>query len=87
MADEQTFLILDGHSLAYRAFHALDPAGFQTSSGLHTNAVSGFMSMLATVLRNHGYAVDLALPWDVPHSGDYDLPALFDCASTISRAG
>lgn len=43
--------------------------------------------MLATVLRNHGYAVDLTLPWDVPHSGDYDLPALFDWATAISRAG
>ena len=43
--------------------------------------------ILATALRNHGYAVDLALPWDVTHSGDYDLPALFDWATAISRAG
>lgn len=33
--------------------------------------------MLATVLRMHGCHVDFHLPWGVPHSGDYDLPQLF----------
>ncbi|RRK10560.1 tannase [Lactiplantibacillus garii] len=33
--------------------------------------------ILATVLRQRGADVDLAFPWDVPHSGDYDLGALF----------
>lgn len=33
--------------------------------------------LLATRLRNRGHAVDLALPWDRPHSGDYDLDQLF----------
>ncbi|CAB4334552.1 MAG: DNA polymerase I [Actinobacteria bacterium] len=51
MANEQSFLVLDGHSLAYRAFHALPVENFQTSSGQHTNAVYGFMSMLVTVLK------------------------------------
>ncbi len=32
--------------------------------------------MLATALSNNGYAVDLAFPWDVRHSGDYDLDEL-----------
>jgi hypothetical protein len=32
--------------------------------------------ILATTLANNGYAVDLAFPWDVRHSGDYDLDAL-----------
>ena len=34
-------------------------------------------TILATKLENTGYAVDFAMPWDVPHSGDYDLDALF----------
>ena len=46
------FLILDGHSLAYRAFHALPVENFATSGGQHTNAVYGFMSMLATALKD-----------------------------------
>lgn len=34
--------------------------------------------VLATKLQNLGYNVDLALPWEMPHSGDYDLNELFD---------
>ena len=33
--------------------------------------------ILATLLRNGGYDVDFALPWGLPHSGDYDLTELF----------
>nr|AVO20784.1 tannase [Lactiplantibacillus pentosus] len=33
--------------------------------------------ILATVLQNQGQDVDFALPWDIPHSGDYDLGELF----------
>ncbi len=46
------FLILDGHSLAYRAFHGLPVENFATSSGQHTNAVYGFVSMLTNVLKD-----------------------------------
>jgi len=46
------FLILDGHSLAYRAFHGLPVENFATSSGQHTNAVYGFVSMLVNVLKD-----------------------------------
>lgn len=42
-------LLVDGHSLAYRAFHALPP-DLQTSKGELTNAVFGFASMLLSVL-------------------------------------
>jgi DNA polymerase-1 len=45
-------LLVDGHSLAYRAFFALPPENFSTSSGLTTNAVYGFTSMLINVLRD-----------------------------------
>ena len=34
--------------------------------------------ILATLLENHGIDVDFRLPWGLPHSGDYDLPALFN---------
>ncbi|WP_392541965.1 DNA polymerase I [Oryzobacter telluris] len=45
-------LLLDGHSLAYRAFFALPVENFSTSTGQHTNAVYGFTSMLINVLRD-----------------------------------
>ena len=51
MANEPKFLILDGHSLAYRAFHALPPENFVTSTGQHTNAVYGFLSMMINVIK------------------------------------
>src|SRR5207244_12211409 len=44
-------LLLDGHSLAYRAFFALPP-DLATKSGTVTNAVYGFTSMLAKVLAD-----------------------------------
>lgn len=47
-----TLLLLDGHSLAYRAFHALPVENFTTSSGQHTNALYGFTSMLLNLLRD-----------------------------------
>ncbi|RNI17288.1 DNA polymerase I [Flexivirga caeni] len=45
-------LLLDGHSLAYRAFYALPVENFSTSTGQPTNAVYGFTSMLINVLRD-----------------------------------
>ncbi|GAB2867304.1 DNA polymerase I [Actinocorallia aurea] len=48
----QTLLLLDGHSLAYRAFYALPVENFSTTTGQHTNAVFGFTSMLVNVLRD-----------------------------------
>jgi len=41
--------------------------------------------LLATTLKNKGYEVDLELPWDKPHSGDYDLDELFQWMGAISR--
>jgi DNA polymerase I len=48
----QRLLLLDGHSLAYRAFFALPVENFSTTTGQHTNAVFGFTSMLINVLRD-----------------------------------
>lgn len=45
-------LLLDGHSLAYRAFFALPEENFSTTTGQTTNAVYGFTSMLVNVLRD-----------------------------------
>ena len=45
-------LLLDGHSLAYRAFFALPVENFTTADGQSTNAVYGFTSMLVNVLRD-----------------------------------
>ncbi len=45
-------LLIDGHSMAYRAFYALPVENFATSSGQPTNAVFGFTSMLANLLRD-----------------------------------
>ncbi|MCW2932264.1 MAG: polymerase, partial [Actinomycetia bacterium] len=45
-------LLLDGHSLAYRAFYALPEENFATTTGLPTNAVYGFTAMLINVLRD-----------------------------------
>ena len=48
----ERLLLLDGHSLAYRAFFALPPENFSTTTGQPTNAVYGFTSMLINVLRD-----------------------------------
>jgi DNA polymerase-1 len=45
-------LLIDGHSVAYRAFFALPVDNFATTTGQHTNAVFGFTSMLINVLRD-----------------------------------
>ncbi|KGJ75973.1 DNA polymerase I [Cryobacterium roopkundense] len=45
-------MIIDGHSLAFRAFFALPVDSFQTRDGQHTNAIHGFLSMLLSLLRN-----------------------------------
>ncbi|CAM3508743.1 DNA polymerase I [Nocardioides dubius] len=51
-ANRPRLLLLDGHSLAYRAFFALPVENFSTTTGQTTNAVYGFTSMLINVLRD-----------------------------------
>ncbi|WP_288833644.1 DNA polymerase I [uncultured Corynebacterium sp.] len=43
-------LLIDGHSMAFRAFYALPAENFSTSGGQHTNAVYGFLSMFANIV-------------------------------------
>lgn len=50
--DRPTLLLLDGNSLAYRAFYALPAENFQTQTGMTTNAVYGFTAMLINLLRD-----------------------------------
>ncbi len=57
-------LLLDGNSLAYRAFFALPAENFSTSTGQHTNAVYGFTAMLINVLRDE-QPTHVAVAFDV----------------------
>jgi DNA polymerase-1 len=57
-------LLLDGHSSAYRAFHALPPDKLSTTTGQVTNAVFGFTSMLINVLRDEK-PTHIAVAFDV----------------------
>lgn len=49
---QPTLMVIDGHSLAFRAFYALPVDSFQTQTGQHTNAIHGFISMLINLLNN-----------------------------------
>jgi DNA polymerase-1 len=50
-SDQPTLLLIDGHSLAFRAFYALNPDNFKNQQGQHTNAIHGFISMLLNILE------------------------------------
>ena len=57
-------LLLDGHSMAFRAFFALPVEKFTTSTGQSTNAVYGFISMLVKLLREE-QPTHIAVAWDL----------------------
>jgi DNA polymerase-1 len=52
MSATKKLLLIDGHSLAYRAFYALPAENFVTSNGQHTNAIYGFASMLINLITS-----------------------------------
>src|ERR1700754_4257800 len=64
MPDE--LFLIDGNSLAYRAFFAL-PESIATSTGIPTNAIFGFASMLVKLLTEHGQKPTIVVrapgPW------------------------
>ena len=62
--ERQKLLLIDGHSVAYRAFFALPVENFSTQTGQHTNGVFGFTSMLINVLRDEA-PTHLAVAFDV----------------------
>jgi DNA polymerase I len=66
MAERELFLI-DGNSLAYRAFFAL-PESIATSDGRPTNAIFGFASMLVKILTEYGPKATVVV-WDAGMSG------------------
>ena len=63
-AGKPRLLLLDGHSLAYRAFFALPVENFSTTTGQPTNAVYGFTAMLINVLRDEA-PTHVAVAFDV----------------------
>jgi DNA polymerase I len=63
-ADTPRLLLIDGHSVAYRAFFALPVENFSTTTGQSTNAVYGFTSMLINVLRDE-QPTHVAVAFDV----------------------
>src|SRR5256884_9949511 len=69
-APRELFLI-DGNSLAYRAFFAL-PETIATSRGFPTNAIFGFASMLVKILTEYGPKATLVI-WDAGMSGRAEI--------------
>ena len=51
MNTKPTLMVIDGHSLAFRAFYALPVDSFQAPDGQHTNAIHGFISMFLGLLK------------------------------------
>lgn len=50
-SEKPTLLVVDGHSLAYRAFFALPVDNFSTKDGQHTNGIYGFLSMFVNLVK------------------------------------
>jgi DNA polymerase-1 len=71
MADE--LFLIDGNSLAYRAFFAL-PESIATSTGVPTNAIFGFASMLVKILTDYGPKATVVV-WDAGSSGRKEVYA------------
>ncbi len=69
MPDE--LFLIDGNSLAYRAFFAL-PESIATSTGMPTNAIFGFASMLVKILTDYGPKATVVV-WDAGSSGRKEL--------------
>jgi DNA polymerase-1 len=64
MASVKRLLLIDGHSMAYRAFFALPVDAFSTSNGQHTNAVYGFSNMLMALIKEE-QPTHIAVAFDV----------------------
>src|SRR5919112_4277286 len=73
MAAPGELFLIDGNSLAYRAFFAL-PESIATSTGFPTNAIFGFASMLVKILTEHGPKATIVV-WDRGHSGRKEVYA------------
>jgi DNA polymerase-1 len=69
--EKKELFLIDGNSLAYRAFFAL-PETIATSRGMPTNAIFGFASMLVKILTEYGPKATL-VAWDAGMSGRGDI--------------
>jgi DNA polymerase I len=74
MTDRPLLALIDGHALAFRAFHALREAGLRSSSGEPTYAVFGFISILLTAIEAH-HPRYMAVAFDVGRTFRDDLYA------------
>ena len=63
-SEKPTLLVVDGHSLAFRAFFALPVENFTTKDNQHTNAIYGFLSMLVNLIKNEK-PTHIAVAFDV----------------------
>src|ERR671927_1569436 len=72
--------LIDGNSLAYRAFFAL-PESIATSDGRPTNAIFGFASMLVKILTDYG-PVPIVVVWDAGMSGRKEISADYKAQRT-----
>ncbi|WP_096381125.1 DNA polymerase I [Aurantimicrobium minutum] len=61
---QPTLMVIDGHSLAFRAFYALPVDSFKTADGQHTNAIHGFISMILNLLAKEK-PTHLAVAFDI----------------------
>jgi DNA polymerase-1 len=73
--ERPTLLLLDGHSLAFRAFYALPAQNFSTTGGQYTNAVYGFLGMFLGLMENER-PTHVAAAFDLsgPTFREKDLP-------------
>ena len=62
--EKPTLMVIDGHSLAFRAFYALPVDSFVNREGQHTNAIHGFIAMLINLLQNEK-PTHLAVAFDI----------------------
>jgi DNA polymerase I len=79
-APDNRLLVIDGHSMAFRAFYALPTDNFVTDTGQHTNAVYGFTNMLLTMIRQQK-------PTHVAVAFDLDTPTFRSEEYTEYKAG
>ena len=64
MSVKKKLLLIDGHSMAYRAFFALPAENFTTALGQHTNAIYGFATMIISLIKEEK-PTHIAVAFDV----------------------
>lgn len=64
MTKQPTLMVIDGHSLAFRAFYALPVDSFRAPDGQHTNAIHGFISMFLGLLKKEN-PTHVAVAFDI----------------------